>query len=506
MSINFNVSHISYRFFCDKLSSIDISKNLIIESSSNNIEFKSVNKNIHFNNPNILNYGLNMDDKDLSNIQTIRGNLLNIDTLFLRDISNSIDNIIDDNFIEDGYIRTTTIGYNPAQPNIIGARDGYFRYINVSGGDSSFNNSVYIKKNLDVSGSTTISNDLIVNGASYVTIYNSINNYITNIERDLSTAKIVTKDLSASNVSISNDLVVAKTSFINDLSIGGHLVDNILKVPHDFIIDPSPYNDISGTLIINGDLIVYGNKTIIASSIVEISDITLNVATNLTISNDLYRNNAGLDISNVASIKYDGTNWNFLGGQLSVENKKVGFDASLIALKNSVEEYLNILNSSFDVSYSQLKQNMDNSFNLIYTKSQIDNSFLLISYFDNSLNNYKSYVDNSFVNKLAFDASFNALQTYLDASYIIKGTISNPDVIDSSLIFLNNKLDLSYVSKSVFDDSYNNLKGQIDNSFAAISLTSLDTQSISIETIKTKHYSRTFTNSSWNQLGQDISA
>jgi hypothetical protein len=359
---------------------------------------------------------------------------------------------------------------------------------------------------LDVSGSTTISNDLIVNGASYITIYNSINNYITNIERDLSTAKIVTKDLSASNVSISNDLVVAKTSFINDLSIGGHLVDNILKVPHDFIIDPSPYNDISGTLIINGDLIVYGNKTIIASSIVEISDITLSVATNLTISNDLYRNNAGLDISNVASIKYDGTNWNFVGGQLSVENKKVGFDASLIALKNSVEEHLNILNSSFDVSYSQLKQNMDNSFNLIYTKSQIDNSFLLISYFDNSLNNYKSYVDNSYVTKLAFDASFNALQTYLDASYIIKGTISNPDVIDSSLIFLNNKLDLSYVSKSVFDDSYNNLKSQIDNSFAAISLTSLDTQSISIETIKTKHYSQTFTNSSWNQLGQDISA
>lgn len=506
MSINFNVSHISYRFFCDKLTSIDLSKNLIIESSANNIEFKSVNKNINFNNATILNYGLNMDDKDLSNIQTIRGNVLNIDTLFLRDISASSDNIIDDNFIEDGYIRRTTIGYNPAQPNIIGARDGYFTFIDVSGGDSSFNNSVYIKKNLDVSGSTTISNDLIVNGTSYVTLYNSINNYITSIGRDLSTAKIVTKDLSASIISISNNLVVAKTSFINDLTISGHLVDNILKVPHDFTIDPSPHDDISGTLIINGDLIVYGNRTIISSSIVEISDITLSVATNLTISNDLYRNNAGLDISNVASLKYDGTNWNFVGGQLTVENKNVSFDASLIALKNRVEASLNILNSSFDLSYSQLKQNMDNSFNLIYTKSQIDNSFLLISYFDNSLINYKSYVDNSYVTKLAFDASFNALQTYLDASYIIKGTISNPNVIDSSLIFLNNKLDLSYVSKSFFDASYNNLKSQIDNSFASISLSRLDTTSISIETINTAHYSQRFNNSSWNQIGQDISA
>jgi hypothetical protein len=505
MSINFNVSHISYRFFCDKLSSIDLSKDLIIESSANNIEFKSNNKNIHFNNPNILNYGLNMDDKDLSNIQTIRGNLLNIDTLFLSDISNSRDNIIDDNFVEDGYIRRTIIGYNPVEPNIIGARDGYFRYINVSGGDSSFNNSVYIKKNLDVSGSTTISNDLIVNGASYITTYNSINNYIASIVRDLSTTKIVTKDLSAANVSISNDLVVAKTSFINDLTIGGHLLDNILKVPHDFMIDPSPYNDISGTLIINGDLIVYGNKTTIASSIIEISDITLNIATNLTISNDLYWDNAGLAISNVASLKYDGTNWNFEGGQLSVENKKVSFDSSLIALKNSVDSSLNILNSSFDLSYSQLKQNIDSSFTFIYTKSQIDNSFLLIANLDLSLTNYKSYVDNSFVNNLALDASFSALQTYLDASYIVNSSVSNLNVIDSSLIFLSNKLDLSYVSKSVFDDSYNNLKSQIDNSFASISITSLDTLSIRIETINTKHYSQRFNNTLWNQFGLDIS-
>ena len=506
MSINFNVSHISYRFYCDKLSSIDLSKNLIIESSANNIEFKSNNRNISFNNSTIFNSGLNMNDKDLSNIHTIRGNVLNIDTLFLRDISNSLANIVDDNFIEDGYIRGTTIGYNPVEPNIISARDGYFTYIDVSGGDSSFNNSVYIKNSLGVSGTTTISNDLIVNGTSYVTLYNAINNYITNIRQDLTTAKIITKDLSASNISISNDLVVAKTSFINDLSISGHLIDNILKVPHDFTIDPSPHNDISGTLIINGDLIVYGNRTTIASSIVEISDITLSVATNLTISNDLYRNEAGLDISNVASIKYDGRDWNFNGGQLSVENKKVSLDVSLIALKNSVGASLSILNSSFDLSYRQLKQNNDNSFNVTYTKTQIDASFILKSILDVSLDNFKFYVDNSFVSALTVDASFSALKTYLDASYILKGTISNPNVIDLSLNFLSNKLDISYVSKSVFDASYNNLKSQIDASFASVRLTSLDTPSISVDTINSKHSSgQTFNNTLWNQLGLDIS-
>ena len=506
MSINFNVSHISYRFYCDKLSSIDLSKNLIIESSANNIEFKSNNRNISFNNSTIFNSGLNMNDKDLSNIHTIRGNVLNIDTLFLRDISNSLANIVDDNFIEDGYIRGTTIGYNPVEPNIISARDGYFTYIDVSGGDSSFNNSVYIKNSLGVSGTTTISNDLIVNGTSYVTLYNAINNYITNIRQDLSSAKIVTNDLSASNISISNDLVVAKTSFINDLSISGHLIDNILKVPHDFTIDPSGHDNASGTLIINGDLIVYGNRTTIASSIVEISDITLSVATNLTISNDLYRNEAGLDISNVASIKYDGRDWNFNGGQLSVENKKVSFDVSLIALKNSVGASLNILNSSFDLSYSQLKNNNDNSFNVTYTKSQIDASFILKSIHDVSLDNFKFYVDNSFVSALTVDASFSALKTYLDASYIPKGTIINPNIIDSSLTFLRNKLDLSFVLKRVFDASYNDLKSQIDASFASVRLTSLDTPSISVDTINSKHSSgQTFNNTLWNQLGLDIS-
>ena len=506
MSINFNVGHISYRFYCDKLSSIDLSKNLIIESSANNIEFKSNNRNISFNNSTIFNSGLNMNDKDLSNIHTIRGNVLNIDTLFLRDISNSLANIVDDNFIEDGYIRGTTIGYNPVEPNIISARDGYFTYIDVSGGDSSFNNSVYIKNSLGVSGTTTISNDLIVNGTSYVTLYNAINNYITNIRQDLSSAKIVTNDLSASNISISNDLVVAKTSFINDLSISGHLIDNILKVPHDFTIDPSGHDNASGTLIINGDLIVYGNRTTIASSIVEISDITLSVATNLTISNDLYRNEAGLDISNVASIKYDGRDWNFNGGQLSVENKKVSLDVSLIALKNSVGASLNILNSSFDLSYSQLKNNNDNSFNVTYTKSQIDASFILKSIHDVSLDNFKFYVDNSFVSALTVDASFSALKTYLDASYIPKGTIINPNIIDSSLTFLRNKLDLSFVLKRVFDASYNDLKSQIDASFASVRLTSLDTPSISIDTINTKHSSgQTFNNTLWNQLGLDIS-
>ena len=503
MSNDFNVNHISYRFYCDKLTSLDVCNNLIIESSDNNIELKTTDKPISFNNNSIFNYGLTLNNNDLSNIINITGKILNIDTLFVTDIANSQATITNTNSINNGYIRATPIGYNPASTNsIIESSNAYFTYINVSGGDSSFNNSVYIKNNLDVSGATTISNDLIVNGKSYVTLYNAISNYIPNIKEELSSNIILTLYLSATNIYINNELVVNKTSFINDLSISGQLLDSVLKVPHDFTIDPSGDDFASGTLIINGDLIVYGNRTTIASSIVEISDITLSVATNLINANDLYNNQAGLDISNMASIKYDGTNWNISGGQLTVENKKVSLDVSLIALKNSVEISLNSLNSYFDLSYRQLVNNNDNSYNATYRRTQIDASFLLKSDFDISLLSFNNALDTSYVNLLTFDASFNYLKSYLDASYILKSTSTNINIIDNSLNFLRNKLDLSYVSKSSYEGSYNSLKAQIEISFASISL---DNSTISVETINTRHYSQKFNNILWNQLGLDIS-
>ena len=440
-----------------------------------------------------------MNDKDLSNVGSITTKTLNSNTLFLNNKESSRDSIEDTESIENGYIRATTIG-------ISGSSNAYFTYIDVSGGDSSFNNSAYIKDRLIVNGTTSISNDLIVNGTSFVTLYNAINNYIVSNSQQLVSAKIVTNDLSAANISISNDLVVGKTSFINDLSVSGEMLNNVLKVPSLFTIDPSGHGNASGTLIINGDLMVYGNNTIIASSNVEISDVAISVATNLNNKNDLMGNSAGLDISNVASLKYNGTLWNFSGGQVSVENKRVALDVSFIEFKSFSEASLINLNSDIDLSFGQLKNNIDNSYNAIYSRRQIDNSFLLITTFDLSKQSFESSIDNSYVTKLAFDGSFGALKTYLDASYIIKSTSTNLNIIDSSLINLSRKLDFSYVSNSVFEGSFNNLKNQIDNSFASITITSLNTSSISVETINTKHHSQRFNNISWNMIGQDLSS
>jgi hypothetical protein len=104
---------------------------------------------------------------------------------------------------------------------------------------------------------------------------------------------------------------------------------------------------------------------------------------------------------------------------------------SFIEFRSYSEASLVSLNSDIDLSFGQLKNNIDNSYNAIYSRHQIDNSFLLISTYDISKQSFESSIDNSYVTKLAFDGSFSTLKTYLDASYIIKSTSTNLNIIDS---------------------------------------------------------------------------
>ena len=494
MEKNFNAAR-SFKIFCTNLSSIHASKNLIIEASYNTIDFSS--NTIIFDG--LVDLSLSRvvcNNINISNISEIVTKFLKVNTLTL---PSNVE--LRYNSVNNGYIRNTGVGYNL---DGIGRSDAYFTYINVSGGDSSFNDSLYINKNLLVDGIITINNDLLINGTNFETIDASFSNYKARLEQNFYSAKITTKDVSALNISISNELVVNKTAFINYLTLSGQLLNSVLKVPSIFTIDPSGYNNSSGSLFINGNLTVLGAITTLSSSNIDICDAAITLASKLANRLDLISANAGLDISNIASLKYNGTTWNFSGGQLTVGNNNILFDVSLISAKDAIDLSFNALNADFSSSFFTLKRNIDNSFNDTYNRFQIDNSFILKSAIDVSLNSLQSYLDNSYVSKMQLDASFNDLKTLMDVSYVEKNSIlSNP--FDTSFASFNTKLDISYVLNSVFEASYNSLKTAFEVSFGAINVNNIDVSSIIIDTINTRHSSQMFTNTLWNQLGLDIS-
>ena len=497
MERNFNADR-RFKIYADKLTSIHANNNLIIESSNNSIDF-SCNALI-FDGQVDLNRVI-CNNITITNVSEISTNFVYVNNIYL---PNNIK--LKYKSVNNGYIRNTSIGYSP-QDNTLGRSDAYFTYINVSGGDSSFNTNLYINKDLIVDGTLTISNDLLINGTNFTSIENSFNIYKSALEQSFSSTKIFTIDMTTSNISISNDLYVHKTAYINDISINGQLLNSVLKVPNIFTIDPSGHGNSSGTLIINGDLIVKGVQTSFASSIVDICDLAITLASNLANRLDLSNTNAGLDISNVASLKYNGTTWNFSGGQLTVENKKVMFLDDVSSAKRNFDLSVNAYKTDFSSSFFTFKRNIDNSYNATYTRFQIDNSFILKSNFDLSATSLRSYVNSSYISKITFDGSFQDIKTLMDLSYVAQRRVGTLNSFDSSFATFTEKLDMSYILKRVFDGSHNKIKTDFDISFASINANNISTSdsAITIETINTSHYSQRFGNSLWNQIGQDIS-
>ena len=410
MERNFNVDR-RFQIFCDKLTSNNVSKDLIIESSYNTIDFSS--------NTIIFDGQVDLSKVTCNNINI--SNISEIGTKFLKVNSITLpSNVrISYNSVNDGYIINTSVGYNSLD-GTIGRSDAYFTYINVSGGDSSFNNSLYINKNLIVDGIVTISNNLLINGANFASIEPSFNNYKAALEQNFYSAKITTKDVSALNISISNELVMHKTTFINNLTISGQLLNSVLKVPNIFTIDPSGHDNHSGTLIIAGDLTVRGAETTLSSTNIDICDVAIKLASNLVNILDLSNANAGLDISNIASLKYNGTVWNFSGGQLTIDNKKVLFTDDVSLAKRNFDLSINALIADFSSSFFTYKRNIDDTYNDTYTRFQIDNSFILKSNFDLSLTALKSYADSSYISKNQFATSYGDIITLIDKSYEAK--------------------------------------------------------------------------------------
>ena len=485
----FNNSSKSFRIYCDKLTSTNIYNNLILESSNNNIELKVVNnKKIIFKNDVVFNSSMDLNNKPLVGLTTISAESLNINNI-LSNTNLNIDfsnNILSYTNINGGYIKNTQIGYNPNiagdKGSTSGRRDAYFTYIDVSGADSSFNNSLYVKNNIIVDGSASITSDLSVNAislASMLTKLSFIEDYIYNMVNsgaiEFSNNRINVRDLSATNITISNELYMLNKYYANDLNISGQLLSNVLRVPHEFTIDPSGFFNHSGSFVVNGDLIVRGNKKKIQSSILDISAYTIKIATNLINKADLSNNPAGFDVSYIAALHYDGTSWNISGGNLLIENMSVGLDISLIDLQTTISGSLIASKLKYDSSFTLLQTNIDNSFNNLYTISQVDNSYVTISYANTKVNDLKDYIDQSFVTNQTLSISRNSiLQNYVTKAYV-----------DGSFSALNNRLDLSFALKNNVDLSYSTLNTQLVSSFTNAAASNVDISSITIENIKT---------------------
>ena len=475
MEQNFNVDR-RFKIYSDKLTSIHANNNLIIETSNHSIDFSC--NTLIFDGQVVLNRVI-CNNITISNVSEISSNFVYINNIYLpKNIK------LKYNSVNDGYIRNISVGYSP-QDDTLGRSDAYFTYINVSGSDSSFNTNLYINKDLIVDGTLTISNDLLISGTNFTSIEISFNMYKSELAQSFSSTKIFTKDMSTSNISISNDLYVHKTAYINDISISGQLLNSVLKVPNIFTIDPSGHGNASGTLIINGDLIVKGVQTSIASSIVDICDLAITLASNLANRLDLSNTNAGLDISNVASLKYNGTTWNFSGGQLTVENKKVMFLDDVSSAKFHFDLSVNAYKTDFSSSFFTLKRNIDNSYNATYTRFQIDNSFILKSNFDLSSTSLRSYVNSSYISRRTLDGSFEDVLTLMDMSYVARRRVGSLNSFDSSFASFTEKLDMSYILNSVFDVSHNKMKIDFDNSFASINKSVITIETINTPTNKT---------------------
>jgi len=173
-----------------------------------------------------------------------------------------------------GYIRATTI--SSEKFIIIGSQN-----IELSG-NVIINNNLQTKGNIKINGNLDASNVYTKNQVyskseidnSFTNVYTK-NQVYSKTEIDASLANVYTKSLDVSN----------------NVTFRG----STLYVPSSFTIDPVGHGDNTGTVLINGNLVVQGVTTTINSSVVDISDKILVLASNA--SNSVQADGAGFEIS-----------------------------------------------------------------------------------------------------------------------------------------------------------------------------------------------------------------
>ena len=244
---------------------------------------------------------------------------------------------------------------------------------------------------LEVDATTTLSNTLQVDGAA--TFNNSL---------DASSIEITLDSSFNASVFINENLTVSNELIIGDATTRGGRI--YTDSNNHLVIDPYPASeDISGTLIIYGDLHVEGTTTTVNSTVVDISDRDINLAYNATTSQQadgggiklgtkanptatfLYNNaetewqtNIGLDVSGDLTVAGATTLSNTLQttGQITANG---GIEVSGNVLPSNINSQIPVTYNTFAVKSSELVDRLSDVSNTWITATDYDLSINLLS-------------------------------------------------------------------------------------------------------------------------------
>ena len=172
-----------------------------------------------------------------------------------------------------------------------------------------------------------------------VDIYGDLN--LKNSSKTLTVAGAATFSGSGKGVVIENDL-----SLNNNLNIGG-----IIKGPSTMTIDPASHGDNTGELIIAGNLTVEGTTTTINSTVVDISDIAIVLASNAASSSQA--DGAGFTISGAnVSFLYSSSPEQFVSTIDISAGTFIGDLSGNVTAATGTSSF-SLLNASNNVTFSQ---------------------------------------------------------------------------------------------------------------------------------------------------------
>jgi hypothetical protein len=240
---------------------------------------------------------------------------------------------------------------------------------------------------LQVDATATLSSSLQVDGAA--TFSDSID---VSLDSSFNASIFVNE-----NITVSNELIIG-----DGTTRGGRIYTDS---NNRLVIDPYPASgDVSGSLIIYGDLQVDGTTTTINSTVVDISDLDINLAYNAT--TPVEANNGGIKVGTkanpAATFLYDNTNTEWytnIGLDVSGHLDVAGATTLSSTLQTSG---LITANGGIEVSGNVLPTNNNSQIAVTYNTFAVKNS-------DTVLVNRLSDVSNTWITATDYDLSINLL-------------------------------------------------------------------------------------------------